>query len=278
MGLFDRKYCSVCGDKISFLGNRKVEDGNLCKNCASKLSPWFSDRRHSTLSEIREQLACRERNKAAVSAFHVTRTLGNGTKVYLDEDARRFMVSSARNLTEANPDVIDCQSLTDCRLDVNEHKHELRHADKDGKQVSYEPARYEYSYDFTVIIRVNHPYIDEIRFKTNSGSVKTGERSINDTRPVSVRPASGAKGVAVAAAMSAFSGKNRERTWNAEYNEQLSLGEEICSALMSLRQQSREDAAAQNKPPTATTCPHCGAPTIPDAHGCCEYCGSPLRG
>ena len=45
MGLFDKKYCSICGGKIGFLGNRKLEDGNLCKDCAGKLSPWFSDRR-----------------------------------------------------------------------------------------------------------------------------------------------------------------------------------------------------------------------------------------
>ena len=47
MGLFDKKYCDICGEKIGLLGNRKLEDGNLCKDCAKKLSPWFSDRRSS---------------------------------------------------------------------------------------------------------------------------------------------------------------------------------------------------------------------------------------
>ena len=37
MGLFDKKYCDICGDKIGLLGNRKLENGNLCKNCAKKL-------------------------------------------------------------------------------------------------------------------------------------------------------------------------------------------------------------------------------------------------
>jgi len=63
MGLFDKKYCDICGDKIGFLGNRKLEDGNLCKNCAAKLSPWFSDRRRSTVAEIKEQLAYRKKIK-----------------------------------------------------------------------------------------------------------------------------------------------------------------------------------------------------------------------
>ena len=41
MGLFDKKYCDICGDKIGLLGNRKLEDGNMCKDCAKKLSPFF---------------------------------------------------------------------------------------------------------------------------------------------------------------------------------------------------------------------------------------------
>ena len=46
MGLFDKKNCDICGEKIGLLGNRKLDDGNLCKNCDSKLSPWFEERRH----------------------------------------------------------------------------------------------------------------------------------------------------------------------------------------------------------------------------------------
>ena len=34
MGLFDKKNCDICGEKIGLLGNRKLDDGNLCKNCA----------------------------------------------------------------------------------------------------------------------------------------------------------------------------------------------------------------------------------------------------
>ena len=79
--LFDKKECDLCGGEIGLLGNRKLEDGNMCKNCAKKLSPFFDERRHSTVAQINEQLAYREANKADVAAFHVTRTLGNGTKV-----------------------------------------------------------------------------------------------------------------------------------------------------------------------------------------------------
>lgn len=52
MGLFDKKNCDICGEKIGLLGNRKLDDGNLCKNCARKLSPWFEERRHSTVETL----------------------------------------------------------------------------------------------------------------------------------------------------------------------------------------------------------------------------------
>ena len=52
MALFSKKNCDVCGGKIGMLGNRKLEDGNLCKDCAKQLSPYFSDRKRSTVADI----------------------------------------------------------------------------------------------------------------------------------------------------------------------------------------------------------------------------------
>ena len=173
MGLFDKKYCSICGEKIGFLSNRKLEDGNLCKNCSAKLSPWFSDRRSSTVEEIREQLAYREENRNAVAALHVTRSYGEDTKVLIDEDAGKFIVTRARNYTDANPDVIDFSQVTGVDLDIDEERSEEYTTDKENKRVSYNPPRYTFSYDFYVVIRVNHRYFDEMRFKLNSSSVET---------------------------------------------------------------------------------------------------------
>ena len=53
MGRFDKKYCDICGQKIGLVGNRKLENGNRCKDCAKKLSPFFSERRNSTVEDIR---------------------------------------------------------------------------------------------------------------------------------------------------------------------------------------------------------------------------------
>lgn len=94
--MFEKKTCSICGGEIGLLGNRKLEDGNLCKECAGKLSPFFSDRRASTVEQIAEQLEYREANRQKVAELNVTRTLGCDMKVMLDEDAKRFVSPHAQ--------------------------------------------------------------------------------------------------------------------------------------------------------------------------------------
>ena len=293
MGLFDKKFCDVCSAKIGLLGNRKLEDGNLCKDCAAKLSPWFSERRKSTVAEIREQLAYREQNRMALAQFHTTRSIGRNMKVLLDEDAGSFLVTSARNLTEENPDVLSCSQVTGCDLDVKEHRRELRHADRDGRQVSYIPPRYEYSYDFYVIISVNHPYFDEIRFKLNSTSVNVGQQRAGDVIPPIHRPHNGRApsfgAQVVGQVLNAMSASTQPygASWNTDYNEYLYMGQEIREALLYARRESRETmprvqqevweaAPVQNIAPRTVVCPWCGACAHPDVKGCCEHCGGPI--
>ena len=82
MGLFDKKYCDICGQKIGLFGNRKLENGTLCKDCAKKLSPFFSERRNSTVEDIRRQLAYREENEKKLAAFFPSLTL-TGARRYI---------------------------------------------------------------------------------------------------------------------------------------------------------------------------------------------------
>ncbi len=255
MGLFDKKFCDVCGEKIGFLGNRKLEDGNLCKDCARKLSPWFSERRESTVAQIREQLAYREENAAKVAAFHTTRTLGRKTLVCLDEDRQQFLVARTDDLTEENPDVLEYSQVTGADLDIQEHRtEEMREVkDREGhvQRVSYTPPQYRYSYDFYMVIRVDHPWFDEMRFPLNSGSVE----------------------VPVVAGRVFPGGASSAAQSSPECREYERLGREIRDVLLSGRKAARDSAAAAAAPKTAVVCPHCGATTLPDASGCCEYCG-----
>lgn len=258
--MFEKKFCSVCGQEIKFLGNRKLEDGNLCKDCAKKLSPWFDGRRHATVEEIRAQLRYREENRSAVAAFHTTRSLGRGTRLLLDEDAQRFMITGARDLQEANPDVLSFAQITGCELDIDESKSEEKRdiKDKDGKtqHVSYDPPHFRYSYRFTILVYVDAPYFDTMRFSVNDGSIE-------------IRPWENGRAYAngVPAAL---------RRTDPEYRETERLAQEIRQTLDMAREQARSQAAAAARPKEAVLCPFCGATTIPDANNCCEYCGSAL--
>ncbi len=248
--LFEKKECSICGAEIGLLGNRKLKDGNMCTGCANKLSPWFQDRWQSTVDEILEQLDYREENQKKVEVFEATRILGQKTKVYLDEDKMQFIIADGKNFKENNPDVLDFSQVTGVDLDTRHTRSEEKRQTPGGDYVSYNPPRYTHSYDFDVIIHVNHPYFEEMRFQLNNHTVR-----IED---------SGRRGL--------FSSNGP--TDHPDYLEYAEMGHEIKQALTEARQMSRKAAA----PKQAVTCPWCGATTMPDASGCCEYCGGSVNG
>jgi len=223
MGLFDKKYCDICGEKIGLLGNRKLEDGNLCKNCAAKLSPWFSERRHSTLAEIKEQLAYREENRKKVAQFQTTRSFGEDWKVLLDDNHRWMMVTRARDLREANPDVLDFTAVTGCRMDIDENERELMRDGPDNKKVSYNPPRYEYTYQFDIIITVTHPYFDEMKFRLNPRAVEL----------VSEAPGTFGRGRVGQFLNTGLNG-GFDPSYNPEYRQYRQMAEQLCQVVNTL--------------------------------------------
>ena len=280
MGLFDKKYCDICGEKIGLLGNRKLEDGNLCKDCAKKLSPWFSDRRRSTVEDIKGQLAYREENREKAAQFRTTRSFGEDWKVLLDEDDRWFTVTRARDLAEANPDILDFDAITGCRMDIDESRTELTRKDADGKDVSYVPPRYEYSYDFFLVISVRHPYFDEMRFSLNSSSVYYEPQKLPQRAPMSHAPMDRPSG-----RPKMINASRVDPEDCAEYRKYRQMGDDICQALEQARSGDKQPAgaaleendimreAAQDIPAAGPwTCPACGGN---NQGKFCEYCGSP---
>ena len=176
MGLFDKKYCDICGEKIGLLGNRKLDDGNLCKECAKKLSPWFEERRHSTVDSIKEQLAYREANKAKVSAFQITREFAtNRYHVYIDDTKGQFAIARSMNVDE-NPDIVDLSQIISCKLDVRQNRKEEQYRDKDGNLQDYVPPRYRYSYDYAIKLAVSSPWFDDMDFDLSSFAIDEHER------------------------------------------------------------------------------------------------------
>ena len=174
--VFEKKECDICGGEIGLLGNRKLDDGNLCKECAKKLSPWFEDRRRSTVEDIRKQLAYREANKEKVQSFQVTREFAGDTyHVFLDDMKRQFTVATSLNV-ENNPDIVDLSQVTSCKLHIEQNRTEDQYRDSDGNMKDYDPPRYRYSYDYSIKLGINSPWFDDMDFRLNNFSVKDEDR------------------------------------------------------------------------------------------------------
>ena len=170
MGLFDKKYCDICGQKIGFFGNRKLENGTLCKDCEKKLSPFFSERRNSTVEDIRRQLAYREENEKKLAAFFPSLTFDGSKKVYIDPLRERFAVTGSSDWRSANPDLIAFSQVCGVETDIRENKEEIYYEDSDGNRKSYDPPRYACDYEFNVTIRVDSPWFDEIELELSDGN------------------------------------------------------------------------------------------------------------
>lgn len=129
-----------------------------------------------------------------------------------------------------------------------------------------------------MIIRVNHDYFDEIRFRLNSSTVEVGRLGspVGMNRPMARNAGLDVVG-SVLQGLNTAMNQTDPRMQNPEYAEYYNMGQEIKAALTQIRTQVRDEIAAANAPKTAVVCPACGATTMPDASGCCEYCGSPVR-
>ena len=275
--LFEKKTCAICGEEIGLLGNRKLEDGNCCKKCASKLSPFFNERRHSTVEEIKRQIAYREANEADVRAFRVTRTLKSEfDTVLLDEDDGWFIVTRDEDWREKNPDVLRLDQVTGCDLHVEEERDEVTY-ESDEQTCHYHPPRYHYYYDFTVNIYLDFAFFDEIEVKLNR--YHAIEVKPFDANKSKIRKFLEADGSPNAPTM-------EEKRNDSKYADVERLGQEIREALLSAKNQEPDDVPSpteeaelpsEDRAGAQVTCPWCGSKTTPNEKGQCEYCGGDVR-
>lgn len=174
--LFEKKVCDLCGGEIGLLGNKKLEDGNCCKECAGKLSPWFDERRHSTVEQIQRQLTAREENRRKLQTWNHDLVFGEHQKLYVKFQGKipdTFVISSASNYKESNADILEFRHLSSCDADIRESRRELKQKNAQGEEVSFNPPRYEYSYEFYIKLMVmGCEYIDDIRFRLNRNTLK----------------------------------------------------------------------------------------------------------
>lgn len=236
LGRFKKSDCGVCGKEVGAMGKRKIDDGYICKECASKLSPFFTGRKKAALEDIIEQIEYREANKADVEAFTVNKTLGLREKILIDEQKGNFVVTgSAKGWRDENPDVIPLSQVTGAQVDFDEDRHEETYTDDEGNTRHYNPPRYTYTYDSRVLVNLNNPWFDEITINIDSGETTVAH--------------------------------------SAESEQARTSAQEVCDALTVERERISVATEAARAPKVAVTCPHCSATTMPDENGCCEYCG-----
>ena len=274
MGLFDRfkkQDCEICGKEVGMFGYKKLEDGEICKDCIKLLSPWFDDRRHSTVEQIKAQIAYREENRTALDSFRPTVAYGERYTLraeLVNGIPTRFVVAQTDDYKEENADIISFKDVTSFNIDVREDKRELKYRNSDGENVSYNPPRYEYSYDFDAQIHVNHPYFDDICFEINRETInlETVERR---------------------SAIGLIFHNEFDPTLYPEYRQYRAA----CDELEELFQAGMQGLALKGYAPVAQPvpqpepepapapagpkfCPNCGAPA--DGGKFCQSCGSRL--
>ena len=162
--------------------------------------------------------------------------------------------------------------------------------------------RYEYSYDFDIIISVNHPYFDEMRFRLNDSSVyiepqSTVQHPMMGQRPMAgqmQRPMPGQMQRPMAGRPQPMGRPMMGQTMNVapvnfgpensmEYRKYREMGDEIRAALQQVMETAR-GGARRSPPRRRRPCPlrrqrrpvrgpaACGGQ---NSGKFCEYCGTP---
>ena len=288
MGLFDvfkKKDCEICGKEVGMFGYKKLEDGEICKDCVKLLSPWFEDRRHATVQQIKEQLAYRAQNAEKLKSFSVSRVLGDYEKIHIEEVngvPTRFYVTQFGEGIEDNPDIISFQDVVSCVLDLDVHDEELKQKDAEGNRVSYNPPRYQHHYNFIIRMEIrNNPYFDDIHFTVNSGVVTL--ESIGSMGGLGGAVLSGLRKGAGIGIQPASYANSRERQRYSEYQM-------MCDKIIQAVEDGKRGPRAVSAVPEAQVvqvpvveqpvqtgpkfCSNCGAPV--DGGKFCQHCGSKL--
>ncbi len=170
MGIFSKKDCSFCGAQSGLLSNRKLADGNICKDCRARLSPFYDLTNKDTVANIAAQLEYRQRNMAELDSFRPTVAAGDRGKVFIDMDSGKFTFATERELREGNPDLFDLSGLHSCTFYAKEtiFKGDENESDR-------------FDYDFYLKVSVDHPFVRNFSYRYNAQSVSNRRNRIRES-------------------------------------------------------------------------------------------------
>lgn len=132
MGLFEKKFCDICGDKVNMLTQQKLSDGYLCSDCKHKLGSFTSGWKQRTVDDVKRHLELREQNKQKYQQFNCSATVGgSNSSIQVDFSNRWFIFAiSNRDYKSGNPQVFDFSQLQDFWLE--QEYRTLTDSDHDG--------------------------------------------------------------------------------------------------------------------------------------------------
>ena len=161
--LFEKKDCEICGGEIGLLGNTKLADGDMCKDCKEKLSPLFRVKKETTVSDIVQQIAYREENKKALEVFSPDEEFGNSEMLFVDTAAKKFAFAANGDWKGSEADILDFAQVTRVETDIEEYTDstsESHDEEYDGTDEN-ETVNVSVS-NFHVVLHVDSPYFESI--------------------------------------------------------------------------------------------------------------------
>ena len=251
MGLFERKCCDVCGEKLRLLGGVEFGSMSLCPDCADRISPWLDPEEEWDADSLQEHMKWREENRREAENFNITREIGEDMTVFLDEDAGLFAVTD--DVDVENADIFSLDDIVECSLEVEEETEEDYDVDEEGNDISYDPPHLCCSYYFHMEILLDHPWISSICFPLNEDAVEVFSED-------SVDPDTG----------------EYDPEMDEAYLEYLDMADEIMLALTGEEpvEEGEEDEIVENG--EFTVCPYCDSRVKWPADGRCPNCGGAL--
>lgn len=132
MGLFDKKFCDICGDKVNMLTQQKLSDGFLCSDCKHRLCSFTSGWKQRTVDDAKRHLELRAQNKQKYQQFNCSATAGgSNSSIQVDFNNRWFIFEiNNRDNKNGNPQIFDFSQLQDFWLE--QEYRTLSDSDHDG--------------------------------------------------------------------------------------------------------------------------------------------------